>query len=239
MESMTQIDNIKERLLEKGRINQQELDILYRYLCKHTHPDLTGWDSDLFLKLQETYESAKEKIYHPVDEDLPQGVDVYQLMKESGLALPQEPRTAFMVALNWYFAKGLYRKKVQSRESIKHRVESIMTNIIYWARRYDENFLKPFFQFNKALGESRLLSNNPDSLHWGKKIFVKAAHQFCYYQENGSIAHKRIALDAIAYSMHLLKRTPNEKIVKSIFGLLNWFQKELDQEPCRYRRSLN
>jgi hypothetical protein len=47
-----------EKLLSTGKYTRKDLISIYRFLCKHTHPDITRDGGEQFLRVRQVYESA-------------------------------------------------------------------------------------------------------------------------------------------------------------------------------------
>ncbi|RKX75073.1 MAG: hypothetical protein DRP87_15375 [Spirochaetes bacterium] len=224
------IQEIITRILTKGEFDSGDLNRLYRFLSKQTHPDLTGKDGESFIRVREAYLKARAKLENFKTARFKGDFDFNRILREEGFHGSYPPRFCLYIALNRYFTLGLYNRKLRDSSPLLKRNELIINTVIYWADRYDADFSALFRQFNLkrfyALSTTREMRN----YYNGKRMFLEGATGFFNYQKTGRVTTAKVARDkfTLAASVLSLCTSPDNPI--SVMAL--WFRNELEKEPA-------
>ena len=164
------MDDFVEKIKTAGAFTRDDFFKLYRILCKNTHPDLTGKDGRDFIRLQEIYDKIKETLQSQT-EVTGCGFNPYRVITELGYKKPVHPRDGLFIALHRYVSLGLHTHKVRSKSVLKERNNLIIRTVLYWARRYDKQFVDIFSAYNMTQFDPIQIGNSLERSLKGKRYF--------------------------------------------------------------------
>lgn len=216
-------NSLLRKLFSIKQVDEENLKVLYRKLCKKTHPDLNGGRSEDFLKVKSEYEQA---------------LDFLKKMKgfkfehiESEETSPLNPRLGFIRAFYYYHAVGLHSIKIRLKEELKERNREIMKRVIHWANLYDRSFIPIFLNYNRSYLLTFNMWRNDKVFKVGREHFLTGLSWFFDYQRIGTDSYHRVTasyLDDALCEMHNMESTPYRA---AIIEMLKWLVEELKLPP--------
>lgn len=220
-------NSLLKKLFTIKQFDEENLKMIYRKLCKRTHPDLNGGKSDKFLKVKEEYEEAmsflkKMKGYNIEGADF----DIEELMN---------PRHAFMQSFYYYHVAGLHSIKVRLKNELKERNREIIRKVIFWANLYDRSFIPIFLEYNRSYLLSFNMWRTDKMFEVGRKHFLTGISWFFDYQRYGLDSYRRVTksfLDDALFELNNLESTPYRS---SIIDIIYWLLEELEKLPVKLR----
>jgi hypothetical protein len=216
--------NAISKLLETGRYSKKDLLTIYRYLCKHTHPDTAGGDGSAFLKVRETYAKALSRF------DTPGAAagefDPYEIPRQLEHGGDGTPRSRLYACLGFYLALGLQSFKVRSSPSLKERNEKVLRSVAYWANLYDPKFVKIFAEFNRQVIQPMASTVDMKNYTYAKRAFHSGLQWFFLYRETGRDSCRTMARDKLASSIFTMEKYLRRD--DPILPFARWLLAELD-----------
>jgi hypothetical protein len=216
--------NAISKLLKTGRYSKKDLAAIYRFLCKHTHPDTTGGDSSAFLKVRETYAKALSRFDAPGT--IAGEFDPYEIPRQIEYYGLNAPRNCLFACLSFYMVLGLQSFKIRSNPSLKERNNKVMRSVTYWADLYDPRFVKIFLEFNRQVIQPMASTMDMKNYTYAKRAFYSGLEWFFLYQETERESCRKIARDKLSASVFTM-----EKFVRRndpIVPFARWLLAELD-----------
>jgi hypothetical protein len=228
MKSYASTAELIEKLLTTGKFSERELKRIYKVLCKSTHPDLTGKDHEGFIKVQDVYQDALTRFRQDVHygkEDF----DPYKVIYDTGFSGTLSPRACLYICLYRYNAHDLYSFKIRAKASLQERNTLIMRSVLYWAARYDQDFIKIFVDLNTNIFRNIKIIKTIRQYSLARRLFIQGMDLFFQYQEKGRLSSKKIAEEKLYKSIHLLCSINNQE--NPMVPLAEWLIGELTLEP--------
>lgn len=217
-----------KKLLNTGICTEKELDHIYRYLCKVTHPDTSGRTGEHFLQVKEFYEEAQRKLRAgtaPAEESS----DFRKISRAFGYHHPGEPRIHLYIALKRYYALGLYSMKMRLRESGQRRNREILEIIEYWGDLYTPEGASLFLTCHHRLSETPESSLELNNRRYVRHQFLQGIANFWKYQGNGKEGPRRIAESTFRHIRRLDRFIlPSDDPQRELSA---WFLRELEKPP--------
>ena len=196
--------NAISKLLETGRYSKKDLLAIYRYLCKHTHPDTAGGDGSSFLKVRETYAKALSRFDAP--EAGPEDFDPHEIPRQIGEGGPGSPRDRLFACLGFYMVLGLQSFKLRSSPSLKERNDKVLRSVAYWAELYDPDFVKIFADFNRQVIRPMASTVDMKNCAYAKRAFNSGLQWFFLYRETGRESCRAMAREKLAASVYTMEK---------------------------------
>ncbi|MCX7788568.1 MAG: hypothetical protein N2442_12840 [Spirochaetes bacterium] len=198
-----------EKLLSKGKYSRKDLLSIYRFLCKHTHPDIRKDGGELFLRVRQVYEEALGKLNrrssatfaHTSD-----SVGPIQCLRFLDLPQEQSPRGYLFSALRLYFLLGLHSYKVRASVGKNERYTMVIQAVQYWAEQYNPRFSEEFKRFNDRAFQPISDLRKLKTYTLAKRLFVSGAELFLHYQETGREISRKLAGEKLTSALNLLER---------------------------------
>jgi hypothetical protein len=228
MQKQVSTAELIEKLLTTGKFSERELKRIYKVLCKSTHPDLTGKDHEGFIKVQDVYQDALTRFRQDVHygkEDF----DPYKVIYDTGFSGTLSPRACLYICLYRYNAHDLYSFKIRAKASLQERNTLIMRSVLYWAARYDQDFIKIFVDLNTNIFRNIKIIKTIRQYSLARRLFIQGMDLFFQYQEKGRPSSKKIAEEKLYKSIHLLCSINNQE--NPMVPLAEWLIGELTLEP--------
>jgi hypothetical protein len=198
-----------EKLLSKGKYSRKDLLSIYRFLCKHTHPDIRKDGGELFLRVRKVYEEALEKLKvkaSTVSLKNPSPIDPAQFSRFLDIPRIQTPRGYLFSALRLYFLLGLHSYKVRATVGKNERYTMVIQAVQYWADRYNPRFSEEFRRFNERIFQPVTDLRKLKTYALAKRLFLSGAELFLHYQETGRKISRKLAEEKLSTSLTLLER---------------------------------
>ncbi|GAB4373273.1 MAG: hypothetical protein Kow009_09200 [Spirochaetales bacterium] len=198
-----------EKLLSKGRYSRKDLVAIYRFLCKHTHPDIRKDGGELFLRVRQVYEEALGRLNQQVSHTaFPASASYDPALFVRYLDLPhtQTPRGYLFSALRLYFLLGLHSYKVRATAGKNERSVRVIQAVQYWAEQYNPRFSEEFRRFNERIFQPITDLRKLKTYALAKRLFVSGAELFLHYQETGREISRKLAEEKLSSALHLLER---------------------------------
>ncbi len=198
-----------EKLLSKGKYSRKDLLSIYRFLCKHTHPDIRKDGGELFLRLRKVYEEALEKLNHRASVTPSctiSSIDPTQFSRFLDLPRAQTPRGYLFSALRLYFLLGLHSHKVRASVGKNERYSTVIQAVLFWAEQYNPRFSEEFKRFNERIFQPIADLRKLKTYALAKRLFVSGAELFLHYQETGREISRKLAGEKLTSALTLLER---------------------------------
>ncbi|TFG61473.1 MAG: hypothetical protein E4H36_10420 [Spirochaetales bacterium] len=227
-----------QKLAGTGSFSREELLSVYRILCKNTHPDLTGKDGADFIKVQEAFSrfrnNAGKGSLRPTA-----AFDPFKVIRETGWKGGFQAKNSLYLGLYRYFLSGLHSYRIRSNQVLQERNLQIIRTILYWAEKYDKEFVRIFTNFNRSVFNHLRISEHYREELKARKILLDGFYWFLHYQDTGRESSRRICLEKLNASAFMLRLfSPLTGSVKSPclawMELCLWLQQELDKEPVGF-----
>jgi len=215
-------NKIIKRLIEKGKFSELELKKVYRELCKQTHPDITGKNSQEFIEIQNDYKIAKKYLT--------------SLLSSNYNVNEFKPRIMLYKCLYNYNLYGLNSSKIRRMPELKSRNLSLTKELIFWANIYDQDFLKIFIEYNKKHIKDFNGWKEEEIFKKGRDYFIKGFNFFLEYQSNGNLGTKKVCLTYLQESTFELTLISKSTLRQSIANFANWLINELDKKPVLFNK---
>jgi hypothetical protein len=198
-----------EKLLSQGKYSRKDLLSIYRFLCKHTHPDIRKDGGELFLRVRKVYEEALEKLKlkdSAAQSKSPSPIDPVQFSRFLDIPRIQTPRAYLFSALRLYFLLGLHSYKVRATVGKNERYTMVIQAVQYWADRYNPRFSEEFRRFNERIFQPVTDLRKLKTYALAKRLFLSGAELFLHYQETGREISRKLAEEKLSTSLTLLER---------------------------------
>jgi hypothetical protein len=198
-----------EKLLSQGKYSRKDLLSIYRFLCKHTHPDIRKDGGELFLRVRKVYEEALEKLKlkdSAAQSKNPSPIDPAQFSRFLDIPRIQTPRAYLFSALRLYFLLGLHSYKVRATVGKNERYTMVIQAVQYWADRYNPRFSAEFRRFNERIFQPVTDLRKLKTYALAKRLFLSGAELFLHYQETGREISRKLAEEKLSTSLTLLER---------------------------------
>jgi len=198
-----------EKLLSQGKYSRKDLLSIYRFLCKHTHPDIRKDGGELFLRVRKVYEEALEKLKlkdSAAQSKSPSPIDPAQFSRFLDIPRIQTPRAYLFSALRLYFLLGLHSYKVRATVGKNERYTMVIQAVQYWADRYNPRFSEEFRRFNERIFQPVTDLRKLKTYALAKRLFLSGAELFLHYQETGRDISRKLAEEKLSTSLTLLER---------------------------------
>jgi len=198
-----------EKLLSQGKYSRKDLLSIYRFLCKHTHPDIRKDGGELFLRVRKVYEEALEKLKlkdSAAQSKSPSPIDPAQFSRFLDIPRIQTPRAYLFSALRLYFLLGLHSYKVRATVGKNERYSMVIQAVQYWADRYNPRFSEEFRRFNERIFQPVTDLRKLKTYALAKRLFLSGAELFLHYQETGREISRKLAEEKLSTSLTLLER---------------------------------
>jgi hypothetical protein len=198
-----------EKLLSQGKYSRKDLLSIYRFLCKHTHPDIRKDGGELFLRVRKVYEEALEKLKlkdSAAQSKSPSPIDPAQFSRFLDIPRIQTPRAYLFSALRLYFLLGLHSYKVRATVGKNERYTMVIQAVQYWADRYNPRFSEEFRRFNERIFQPVTDLRKLKTYALAKRLFLSGAELFLHYQETGREISRKLAEEKLSTSLTLLER---------------------------------
>jgi len=215
--------NAISKLLSTGRFSKKDLLAIYRFLCKHTHPDTAGGDGSAFLKVRETYAKALSRFEAPAPP--PGDFDPYEIPRQIEYYGTSGPRDCLYACLSHYVVLGLQSHKVRSSPSLRERNEKVMRSVTYWAELYDPSFIRIFSEFNRQVIQPMASTRDMKNYTSAKRAFYSGLQWFFLYQETGRDSCRAIARDKLSASAFTMEKFV--RVNDPIVPFARWLLEEL------------
>lgn len=159
-----------------------------------------------------------------------------KIIEESGYSRVREPRAALYISLYRYGTSGMNAYKIRSKQVLRERNSLIIRTVLYWAARYDKNFVPVFINYNSKVFEHVRVSSSMKQEMKGKRMFLEGLDWFFKYQDTGRASSGTISRDKLRGSIYTFE----------VFGYYNspvipfakWLIAELEKEPVRFQHTL-
>ena len=231
MTEYQRIQNFLEQYQRTGRFSMSEVKHIYRVLSKQTHPDISGKESDLFIRLQKAYEQAQLK----GRQQSSLSTSGLRILDDLGYANAMPVKAIFYILIQQYFKRGTYRKKVYLNSNLYRKNREIIDAIQYWGGEYNEDFPRIFSDFRNSLNSILPLGDDTRRFIWAQRIMVKGILACSWYQEKGRNAHRIIASENLVTTAHIIGKIQDYRFpVRELNALRQFFLKEIGKESCRF-----
>jgi len=229
--------------------SEDELERIYRYLCKQTHPDTAGGDGYAFVVLQDEYDLALKRLSpdertdpaKPVTEQNPPGsppntaahdapFDPWAVIGEIGGNKGMEPRAALYLALYRYQSANLGSPKIRLNPGLRKRNGLIIRTVLYWAAIYDPDFSRTFLRWDRVQVERFMPTAYLKAASNARRNINEGFDRFIRFQEDGRTGQRVMA-------KHSLETAIDTAQVYHVSGdglieLATWLLHELDFPPA-------
>ncbi|MFP4562440.1 MAG: hypothetical protein ACLFRY_03940 [Spirochaetia bacterium] len=199
---ITALPDIISKLLTTKSCTREEFRRIYLYLCKNTHPDLTGKDGEDFIRLKEIYRRIEEK--EPSAESVTP-FEPMRILQESGFEAGGDPRAALFISLYRYMSTGMHSYRIRRKPPLKERNALILRTVLYWAGTYDRNFLQIFIDYNTRIFQQIRSTSELKQEGKAKRYFREGFDWFFRYQLSGKPASKTLAEDKLRMCLYTLR----------------------------------
>jgi len=228
------MDAVK-KLLATGKFTRSDLASIYRYLCKHTHPDTAGGDGSVFIKVKDTYLKALAKFEESEKEKDELGFDPEAIPRELGYPGSGDPRSSLMACLRFYHLLGLQSFKVRSNPALRERNARVMRSVVYWAKLYDGDFADLFAKFNRETVQPMASTREMKDYAFARRTFSSGLAWFFRFQETGRESSRRISRDKLAAAVFTFEKVLGRPDPAE--ALARWLIRELEAGPLLPRRT--
>ncbi|MBN2051690.1 MAG: hypothetical protein JW760_14665 [Spirochaetales bacterium] len=216
--------DIIRKILSTGTYSAEELDHLYRYLSKQTHPDLTGSDGEAFIKLREIFlqvraqaeEGRRTSVFNPL-----------KIIREAGFPDNLPPRENLYAVLMRFFRSGLHHRKLRDNPSFFRRMEELLQALRYWSSIYSPPLITLVEEY---LGQSTVYMSTTKQFKdfsFSRKLFLQGTDLFFRYQASGRDTARALAEEKLTLAVIIMEKTAGSAHPAVPFG--RWFLKELDK----------
>ena len=195
-----------QKLLATGKYSRKDLASIYRYLCKHTHPDTAGGDGSVFLKVREAYAKALEKFEEAKREKADLDFDPDAIPRELGYPAAGGPRGSLLACLRFYHLLGLQSLKVRSNPALRERNARVMKSVVYWAKLYDEGFAEVFSDFNRQAIQPMASTREMKDYAFARRTFSSGLAWFFRFQETGRESSRRISREKFSSAVYTFEK---------------------------------
>lgn len=228
--------NVVSRLRADPDLNPERIERVFRRLVLQVHPDHRHGDGELFLYLQEQFETLRrETLKRRATNILESDLDPYRLARDLGITRTLTPREALYVGLYRFRGLGLTSWRIRVRPDLRARNSRIIRTILYWGRRYDEHFVPAFQELLRHPGRF-LLSEHQASLYFlVRRTMLRGLDWLVLYQERGRPATGEIARDTLQYALSAAASRKSDLPFAALVGMIEWMLAELEQPPLNIR----
>lgn len=197
------LPDIISKLLTTKSCTREEFRKIYLYLCKNTHPDLTGKDGGDFIRLKELYRRIEEKEagLHGVTAG---PFDPFRIIRESGYDPGEDPRAALFISLYRYMSAGMHSYRVRRKAPLKERNAQILRTVLFWAGTYDRGFVQIFIDFNTRIFQQIRSTSDLKQEGKAKRYFREGFDWFFRFQLAGRDAARTLAEDKLRMCLYTL-----------------------------------
>ena len=220
--------DIIRKVLSTGTYSADELDHLYRYLSKKTHPDLTGNDGEAFIRLRETYLRAREQLHLPGSQNAPP-FDPFRIIAELGFEAVPAPRINLYILLRRFFQAGFHNRKIRNRSSSLRRAAEILEAIGYWSDRYSPQLKSIINGYLDRGADFMNTTKQFRDFSFGRRLFIQGTDLFFRFQSSGKEGTRSLAEEKLTLSAVILRKTTGGGHPLTAFG--QWFLEELEKPP--------
>jgi hypothetical protein len=218
MEHLSQNRLIRE-LLKESEVSEEGLKKIYRTLCKKTHPDITGKNSEEFKNLQKEY---KEAIRY---------VSEYEELSDEKVS---KPRIHLYKALKSYLAYGLFSSRIRNKTSLRQRNESLLKEIINLSNLYSKEFMNIFIEYNRVHIKKLNEWDLEKKIRKAKNIFLNGLNCFLDYEGGGNIMSYRACKSYLGDCIYELKIIGTGQSQKMLLDFSMWILKEIELPPAKF-----
>ena len=236
------LPDILAKLVTTKSCTREEFRRIYLYLCKNTHPDLTGKDGAEFIRLKEIYRRIEEK--EAALRSAPGGAsggpedgergdspfDPFKVLSESGYDAGGDPRTALFISLYRYMSSGMHAYRVRRKAPLKERNALIMRTVLYWAGTYDRDFVRIFVDYNTRIFQHIRSTSDLKQEGKAKRYFREGFDWFFRYQLAGKPAAKTLAEDKLRMCLYTLSIFGTQ--TSPVVPFARWLLGELEREAA-------
>jgi len=195
-----------EKLLFTGKYTRKDLISIYRFLCKHTHPDITRDGGEQFLRVRQVYESALARFEERSVNTPGAAIDPLGFGRYIDLPDVNTPRAYLFSALRLYFLLGLHSYRVRSLTAQQERNNQVLQAVRYWAEVYNKEFAEDFQRFNENIFLPVSDIRKMKQYTQAKRLFVSGAELFLHFQETGREISRKLAGEKLSFALSILKR---------------------------------
>ena len=227
MESGVETRRIVEKILSTHSATREELEYVYRALCKNTHPDLTGKDGSEFIRLQHVFRHVRDA------EVTSHAPDPTRVVRDTGYGGPLTPRAGLFSSLERYVQLGLNSPRVRMRVLLRPYTLRVLHAVEYWGGLYDPSFLVVFARFNARRFERLTTRAEVKNYLYGRRLFADGLRWFLEYQSFGRMSCRDIACDKFRRAIGVFRfaRMADTPVIP----FAEWFLLELEKPPWRSR----
>jgi hypothetical protein len=198
------LPDILAKLLTTKSCTREEFRKIYLYLCKNTHPDLTGKDGEDFIRLKELYRRIEEK-ESAVGETADSQFDPLKVIRESGYDAAGDSRKALFLSLYRYMSSGMHSYRIRRKPPLKERNALILRSVLYWAGRYDRDFVGLFLDYNTRIFQQIRSTSDLKQEGRAKRYFREGFDWFIRFQIAGKLAARTLAEDRLRMCLYTLR----------------------------------
>ena len=227
MENGVETRRIVEKILSTHTATREELEYVYRALCKNTHPDLTGKDGSEFIRLQQVFRYVREAGASSHDPN------PARVARETGYAGPLTPRAGLFSCLERYVQLGLHSPRVRMRVLLKPYSLRVLHAVEYWGGMYDPAFPIVFSRFNARRFERLATRADVKNYLYGRRLFADGLRWFLEYQGFGRESCRDIARERLRRSVGVYRfaRMADNPVIP----FAEWLLRELEKPAWRSR----
>lgn len=177
-------------LLSEGNPSVARLKQVYRVLCKKTHPDVTGADAALFVKLRAEYEEALLQLEKGIPTELERSSAIDETPRKR--AKPENPRAAVLT--------GIYRYALKFYSRVS---STLLDRLILDASYYRADLQTLLADYRDTWLSSFDDWRDDGKLFYSHNLFLACVTQLAYWYSFGLQRHRTLLL---AYLSDLRKR---------------------------------
>ena len=218
MEHLRENRLIRE-LMKESEVSEDNLKKIYRNLCKKTHPDLTGKNSQEFKNLQKDYKEAIEYLLE------------FDRLSDEKTA---KPRIYLYKALQSYLAYGLFSSRIRNKPALRQRNESLLREIINLSGLYSKEFMNIFIEYNRVHIKKLNEWDLEKKIRKAKNIFLSGLNCFLDYEGGGNIMAYRACKSYLGDCIYELQIIGNGQSQKMLLDFSNWILKEIELPPAKF-----
>lgn len=230
MTERQELQNFLSKYQATGGFSLPDLKRVYHLLSKRVHPDVSGNDSELFIRLQVAYEEARNR------QQWAAGAPGVEILSGLGYSSAIPAQAAFYVLIQQYFQRGVYRKKVYLNRNIYRKNRLLIDAIQYWGGVYDGAFAQIFIGFRNRLNGLLPLGNDTQYFIWAQRVTARGILACTRYHGEGRNAHRIIAGDRFATAEYFLGKIRDYRLpVHETRAIMQFFRQEAEKDACIFR----
>lgn len=156
--------------------------------------------------------------------------DPLRVIRECGYHGDLTARQCLYVALNRYYALGMYTHRMRVQGAGDRRIELVRATIFYWAKRYDPSFIEVFRAYDQNYHVTVTDMSYRDRL-FARRSFLAALDWFFRFQDRGRPGTGKVFSERAHWARAVLQRRRFDPQAVAMLRFLEWLIREYASPP--------